>query len=154
MLNNQLDKTDQDILNELIKNARKSYSQVARDLGISNSLVHQRINKLSEAGIIKGTQVILDEKLLGYRTAAFTGIALKEAKGSYQVARELRKIPEVSECHFISGTFALFVKIFAKDNNHLRSVLYDKIHRIKGVASTDTFISFNMDFNRPAPFDQ
>ena len=65
-MKNQFDYIDQQILLKLRKDARKAYSQIADELKVSNSLIHQRIKKLTAEGIIKNTEFILDEKKLGY----------------------------------------------------------------------------------------
>ena len=146
--NNQLDPLDKEILNRLLFNARESYLELAHRLKVSNSLIHQRIKKMKKLGVIKGEHLTLDPKALGYGTFAYTGIALKEARVTKKVAKALEKIPEVVECKFVSGKYALFIKLCTKDNDHLQQLLYNKIHFIEGVASTDTFISFE-GFERP-----
>ena len=150
-INNQLDYIDEKILEALTLDAKKSYLQIAKTLNISNSLVHQRIGKLKEQGVIKGFNISIDPKRLGYNTSAYMGIVLKEASYSYQVAEEMKKIPEIVSCDFVSGKYALFLRIVAANNDHLRTILYDKVHAIEGVGSTDTFISFGSEFTRDAP---
>ena len=67
------------------------------------------------------------------------------------VAEKLREIPEIVECHYTTGQYAIFVKVYAKDNEHLRDLLSDKIQKIGGVASTETFISLDETFKREVP---
>jgi Lrp/AsnC family transcriptional regulator for asnA, asnC and gidA len=147
----QLDYTDKQILIALKADARKAFSKIADDLKISNSLVHQRIKKMKEDGVIKKADLILDEKKIGYSTKAYVGIRLKEASFANQVVKNLHKIVEVTECNFVSGKYAIFVLVYAKDNDHLRSVLYDQIHEIEGVGGTDSFICFSTNFDRSVP---
>ncbi len=150
-LNNQLDFVDKEILRLLKSDSRQSYVEIAKVLKVSNSLIHQRIAKMKVSGLIINTTVTLDEKRLGYKACSFTGIVLKEAHYAKQVVTELQKIPEVVECDFVSGKYAVFVKVFAADNEHMREVLYEKIHQIEGVSGTDTFISFGAQFSRSVP---
>ena len=152
-MENQFDYIDQQILLKLRKDARKAYSQIAEELKVSNSLIHQRIKKLNAEGVIQNAEFILDEKKLGYKTKSYTGIRLREARFAKDVMRELEKIPEITECNFVSGNYAIFILIFAKDNEHLQKILYDKVHLINGVAGTDTFISFDTCFKRNVPID-
>jgi len=147
----QLDYVDQQILSALKIDARKAYSKIAEDLKISNSLVHQRIKKLKDDGVIKKADLVLDEKKIGYSTKSYVGISLKEARYSAQVVRFLEQIPEIKECNYVSGKYAIFVLIFAKDNDHLRQILYKQLHEIDGVAGTDSFICFSTNFNRSIP---
>lgn len=148
---NQLDFVDKEILRLLKADSRQSYVEVAKKLNVSNSLIHQRIAKMKERGLIKNTTITLDEKMLGYGACSFTGIVLKEAHYAKQVVAALSMIPEVVECDFVSGKYAVFVKVFAANNEHMREVLYEKIHQIEGVSGTDTFISFGAQFSRSVP---
>ncbi|MGG8495619.1 Lrp/AsnC ligand binding domain-containing protein [Tenacibaculum sp. TC6] len=147
-MDNQFDYIDKQILTKLRLDARKAFSQIAEELNVSNSLIHQRIKKLTNEGVIKKAEFILDEKKLGYKTKSFTGIRLREARFAKSVMKELEKIEEIVECNFVSGNYAIFILIFAKDNEHLQKILYDKVHLINGVAGTDTFISFDTCFKR------
>jgi Lrp/AsnC family transcriptional regulator for asnA, asnC and gidA len=148
---NQIDFVDKEILRLLKSDARQSYVEIAKILKVSNSLVHQRIAKMKESGLIKNATLTLDEKMLGYGACSFTGIVLKEAHYAKKVVHALKQIPEVVACDFVSGKYAVFVKVFAANNEHMREVLYEKIHQIEGVSGTDTFISFGAQFNRSVP---
>ena len=65
------------------------------------------------------------------------------------IADELKKIPEIVECHYSTGKYPLFVKIYARDNRHLLQILVDKITAIKGISHTETFqVSLDEVFNR------
>ena len=156
-MKNQFDYIDQQILSKLRFDARKAYSQIAEELKVSNSLVHQRIKKLTDAGVIKNAEFILDEKQLGYKTKSYTDnvhlIRLREARFAKDVMKELEKIEEIVECNFVSGNYAIFILIFAKDNEHLQRILYDNVHLINGVAGTDTFICFDTCFKRNIPIE-
>lgn len=150
-MKNQFDYIDQQILLKLRKDARKAYSQIAEELKVSNSLIHQRIKKLNSEGVIQNAEFILDEKKLGYKTKSYTGIRLREARFAKDVIKELEEIDEIVECNFVSGNYAIFILIYARDNEHLRKILYDKVHLINGVAGTDTFICFDTGFKRNVP---
>ncbi len=147
-LNNQLDATDKRILGKLIKNARLAFSQLAENLKISNSLVHQRVKKLQELGVIDKATFSLSPGALGYETCAFTQIIISEPKLLYPIVAALRSIPEVVECVNIAGRYAIMVKIYAVNNTHLRDVVYEKIQTINGVEGTNTVVSFETAFIR------
>ncbi|RBW58191.1 AsnC family transcriptional regulator [Tenacibaculum sp. E3R01] len=150
-MNNQFDYIDKQILIHLQSDARKAFSQIAEELKISNSLVHQRIKKLTESCVIKNAEFLLDEKKLGYKTKSYTGIRLREARFAKSVMEELKKVDEIVESNYVSGNYAIFILIFARDNEHLREVLYEQVHLINGVAGTDTFICFDAGFKRNIP---
>ena len=152
MENNQIDSIDREIIESLKDDARKSYLQVAKDLGVSNSMVHQRIGRLKKLDIITKEKLSINPKELGFDTCSFAYIELREPVNDLRpVADQLEKIPEIVECNHISGSHTLLVKIYCKNNNHLRIVLYDKIHQIPGVVGTNTFISFETAFKREVP---
>ncbi len=152
-MKNQFDYIDKQILSQLRKDARKAFSQIAEELKVSNSLIHQRIKKLTSEGVIKNAEFVLDERKLGYKTKSYTGIRLREARFAKEVMRELEKIDEIVECNFVSGNYAIFILIYARDNEHLQKILYDKVHLINGVAGTDTFICFDTCFKRSSPIE-
>jgi Lrp/AsnC family transcriptional regulator for asnA, asnC and gidA len=69
------------------------------------------------------------------------------------VVRELDRIPEIVECHYTTGNYSIFIKIFAKTNEHLKSILVDKLQSIRGIARTETFISLEERFKRQLPVE-
>ena len=151
MKENQLDPIDVRILDELTSDARISFVQLSRKLKVSNTLIHQRVRKLREAGVLKRAIYQLDPWKLGYQTSAFTQIILTDSKVHRRVEQELSKIPEIVECVNISGRYALLVNIYAKNNRHLRDIIYEKIQIIDGVEGTNTTIAFETAFQRSVP---
>ena len=149
-MNNQaiLDEFDTKILLHLEKDGRKPYSEIAKSIGISNTMVHQRVARLKKIGVLKGAGIILDERKLGYEWSAFTGLVLKEDSDSKKIIEELKKIPEVTECYYITGQYTLYIRIVAKSNAHMRELLYDKIDNISGILKTESIIDFGCAFKR------
>lgn len=150
-MQNQLDPIDHRILRELTQDARIPFTQLAKKLKVSNTLVHQRVRKLRESGVLKQAVYQLNAWELGFQTSAFTQIMLKEATHHRAVEHELEKIPEIVECVNIAGRYALLVKIYATDNRHLRDVIYEQILSIEGVEGTNTTIAFETAFSRGVP---
>ena len=147
----QIDSLDRRILSILTKNARAPFLEVARACNISGAAVHQRVQRLIKLGIISGSQFNVDPKKLGYKTCAFIGIFLDNAALFNSVSEKLIRIPEITQCHYITGEYAMFLVVYTRDNDHLRAVLADKIQAIKGVARTETFISLNVLIDRQMP---
>jgi Lrp/AsnC family transcriptional regulator for asnA, asnC and gidA len=141
--NENIDFLDREIIQKLSENGRIAFSDLARELNISNSLVHLRVRKLQESGVITGFSVKLAPKEVGFETITYTGIVTKEAHFSYSIAEKLKQIPE--------GNYALFIKIVAANNEELRKILYEQIHQIEGVGSTDSFFSFGSAFEKNLP---
>ncbi len=151
--NFQIDSLDKKIIKMITKNARIPYLEVARECNVSGAAIHQRIQKLFRMGVITGSKFTIEPKKIGYKTCAYMGIFLEQASLYNDVLQELKKIPEITQCHFTTGNYSVFIKIFAKDNEHLKSILSDKIQLISGIARTETFISLEEGFNRSIPID-
>ena len=143
-----LDDFDIQILRQLEIDGRKAFSVIATELGISNTMVHQRVNRLTEQGILRGIKPVLDEKKIGYDWGAFTGITLEKDHDSERIIEALKNIPEVTECYYITGTYTLYLRIIAKNHEDMRRILYDKIDNIAGIAKTDSIIELGCAFRR------
>jgi Lrp/AsnC family transcriptional regulator for asnA, asnC and gidA len=143
-----LDDFDIRILKTLDQDGRMAYSAIANEMGVSNTMVHQRISRLVEQGILEGTKPILNEKKLGYDWGAFTSLSLEKDHDSKRVIEELKKIPEVTECYYITGNYTLYIKIVAKNHEHMRKLLYEEIDNIPGIAKTDSIVELGCAFKR------
>lgn len=147
-----LDGIDKIILKHLVQDARLPIINIAKEVGISGAAIHQRLRKLEQSGLLKGSKFVLDTKVLGYKTLAFVGIFLEKA-GIYQdVLKNLQSIPEVIESHYTTGNYSIFIKILCRDNEHLMQVLNKQIQGIKGIARTETFISLDQQIDRQISF--
>ncbi|HBL72956.1 MAG TPA: transcriptional regulator [Bacteroidales bacterium] len=150
MGHHQIDKLDEKILQMISTDARIAFLEVARECGVSGAAIHQRIQKLTNLGIIKGSEFILDANKIGYQTCAFLGIFLKDPGHFGDVVEALNKIPEVVECHYTTGQYDMFIKIYAKNNRHMLSIIHEKLQPL-GLARTETLISFKEAFRRNVP---
>lgn len=148
----QLDEFDISIINELEKDGRMAFSAIATNLKISNTMVHQRISRLIEHNVITGIKPVINEKKIGYDWGAFTGITLNKDQDSDKVIEALKNIPEVTECYFITGSFTLYIKLIAKDHDHMRKLLYEQIDTIPGIAKTESIIELGCAFKRNITF--
>ncbi|MBR5735415.1 MAG: Lrp/AsnC ligand binding domain-containing protein [Bacteroidales bacterium] len=148
MITHPLDATDRRILSFLIKNARLPFLEIARECGISGAAIHQRVRKMEQMGIITGSRLLVKPQALGLNVCAFIGVSLSRANAYSQVIDSLRHIPEIVECHFITGNHALMLKIYCKDNDDLMHVLIDTIQNIDGVERTETWISLEEAIER------
>lgn len=150
-LRNQLDEIDLNILDIISKNARIPFKDVAAEVGVSRAAVHQRVNRMIDLNVIIGSGYYIDPRKIDFKTCTYIGIFLEKGSLYSTVAEKLKLIPEIVECHYTTGQYAVFVKVYAKDNEHLRDILSDKIQKISGVASTETFISLDETFKREVP---
>ena len=143
-----IDGIDKILIKHLLEDARTPIQILANASGISGAAVHQRLKKMEKAEVIIGSQVVLNPKILGYKTLAFVGIYLDKAIRNPDVVKKLREIPEVIECHYTTGNWSIFAKLICRDNEHLMELLNKKIQPVDGVSRTETFISLQEQINR------
>ena len=143
-----IDDIDRKILSILMQDAKKPYTEIAKDIHVSGGTVHVRMKKLESLGIVQGFNLTIDYTKLGYDVAAFLGIYLEKSSLYDEVYEELKRIPEVVGAHYTTGNYSIFAKVICRDTNHLRDVLHDKIQRIQGIQRTETFISLDESINR------
>jgi Lrp/AsnC family transcriptional regulator for asnA, asnC and gidA len=143
-----LDKLDLQIIQIMMADAGISYADLGKQLFVSGGTIHVRIKKLQEIGIVKGTKLNVDLKLLGYDITAFVGIFLEKSSLYDQVAEDLKRIPEIIRLNYTTGNYSMFLEVVAKDIAQLRFVLHDELQKIKGIERTETFISLDESFNR------
>lgn len=149
--NIEIDGIDKEILRALMQDARTPILEIARGVGISGAAIHQRLRKLEKSGLISGSKFTINPKVLGYTTMAFIGIYLDKAISNPEAVKQLKKIPEVLECHYTTGNWSIFIKILCRDNEHLMHLLNKEIQSIEGVSRTETFISLNQQIDRQIP---
>ncbi len=142
-----LDALDKKILRMIADNARIPFLEVARECDVSGAAIHQRIQKLSKIGVIKGTQFQFDPEKMGYETCAYIGLFLKDPSSFDNVVEQLAKIPQVVECHYTTGGYDLFIKLYAKNNHDLLTIIHDKLQPL-GLARSETIISFKEAIKR------
>ena len=151
MGHHQLDTLDEQILKLIADNARIPFLEVARACNVSGAAIHQRIQKLTNLGILKGSEYVIDPEKIGYETCAYIGIYLKDPASFDAVTRALEAIPEIVECHFTTGPYTMLCKLYARDNEHLMELLNGRIQEIPGVTATETLISLEQSMNREIP---
>ena len=144
----EIDNVDMKILEILMKNAKRPYTEVAKLIPVSGGTVHVRMRKLEEYGIVKGTTLQIDHTKLGYDITAFIGIFLEKSEMYDEVIAQLEKIPEITNVHYTTGTYSMFARMHCRDTRHLKDVLHDKIQRVKGIVRTDTMMSLEESINR------
>lgn len=144
----QIDETDRQILAFLVNNARMPFLEIARECGVSGAAIHQRVKKMENCGIITGSRLLVKPQALGLNVCAFICVSLSEADKYSEVIDAFKKIPEVVECHFITGGHALLLKLYCFDNDHLMQVLINTIQHIPAIERTETWLSLDQAIER------
>ena len=146
----QIDELDTKILGLIIGNARMPFLEVARECNVSGAAIHQRIQKLTNLGIIKGSMYEIDSNRIGYETCAYMGLYLQNPNDFDLVIEQLKKIPEVVECHYTTGQYDMFIKLYARNNRHLLEIIHTKLQPL-GLSRSESLISFKEAFSRQVP---
>lgn len=146
-----LDSLDKKILNIVIRNARIPSKDVAAECGVSRAAIHQRIQRLTDLGVITGSGYKVNPKLLGFSTCTYIGVKLERGAMYRDAVAHLQKVPEVVECHYTTGPYGMIIKLYARDNEHLMQLLNDRIQMIPGVTGTETLISLDSSIDREIP---
>ncbi len=149
----RIDALDRKILKVITRNARIPFKDVAEQCGVSRAAIHQRVQKLFDTGVIVGSGYQVNPKMLGYNLCVYVGITLERGSMYNDVVRELEQIPEVVESHFMLGSFSMLIKLYARDDRDLLSLLNTKIQMIPGVSKTETLTSLEQHIDRTLPIE-
>ena len=150
MARQNIDALDINILKMLSSNARKPFLEIARECNVSGAAIHQRIQRLTSLGFVKGYECIIDPGKIGYQTCAYIGFFLSDPSEFAHVIERLRSIPEVVECHYTTGKYDILAKVHARNNDHLLNIIHNKL-QMPGLGRTETLMSFKEVFNRNVP---
>ncbi len=143
-----IDATDQKILSLLVKNARMPFLEIARACGVSGAAIHQRVKRLEANGVITGSRLMVKPQALGLNVCAYVSVVLSEAGRYAEVVSALKKVPEIVECHFITGEYTLMLKLYCQDNDHLIEVLLNTIQKIPYIKATNTMMALDEAIDR------
>lgn len=138
-----LDEFDRKILAVLRRDGRITYTDLARDIGLSKTPCQQRVKRMIQEGVITGFTALLDPAKLGLDHIAFTEVKLSDTRESalLEFNAAVRKIREVEECHMIASSFDYLLKVRTADIRRYREVLGERISSLPYVASTSTFVA-------------
>lgn len=132
-----LDSTSKAIIEQLQLDGRRSYAEIGKAVGLSEAAVRQRVQKLTDAGVMQ-IVAVTDPMRLGFSRQAMLGIRV--SGDTRVVADHLAEIPEISYVVLSAGSFDIVAEIVCEDDDALIEVLNEKIRTIKGVASTETYV--------------
>jgi Lrp/AsnC family transcriptional regulator for asnA, asnC and gidA len=94
--------------------------------------------------------MIIQPLKMGYTTCAFIGIQVRllTSNSHQEVFENIMHVPEIVECHHVSGKYSLLIKVYARNNEHLKNIIIEKIQSIREVTATETFVSLQEGFIR------
>jgi len=137
-----LDAIDLHLLALLQKDGRATHRELARQVDLSPPGLQKRLRKLEDRGVIQGYAALLDRQALGLDLLCFVQVTLAHHEPQ-MIARfrdELGQIPEVLECHHLTGEFDYLMKVVVRNHQHLQTFLFEKLTPIPGVDKVRTSI--------------
>jgi len=137
-----IDDTDKAIIEALQADGRMPYTRLGSTVGLSEAAVRQRVQRLTESGVVQ-IVAVTDPLMLGFSRMAMVG--LKVEGDLRTVAADIAAIPDVSYVVIVSGSFDLLMEVVCEDDDHLLTILNDKVRAIPGIRSTETFTYLRLD---------
>jgi Lrp/AsnC family transcriptional regulator, regulator for asnA, asnC and gidA len=132
-----LDDTSKAIIEQLQLDGRRSYAAIGKAVGLSEAAVRQRVQRLTEAGVMQ-VVAVTDPLELGFDRQAMIGI---KAEGALEpIADELAKMDEVEYVVVTAGSFDILAEVLCESDEHLLQVLSERVRQIEGVKATETFV--------------
>jgi Lrp/AsnC family leucine-responsive transcriptional regulator len=135
----ELDAIDRGLLEGLQDNCKQSLAVLGEKVGLSAPSVVERIHKLEEAGVILGYAAQLDARRAGKDVTAFIGVSTDHPAAIRSVGRAVGLIDEVLECHHITGSHTLMLKLKTRSTETLEGLI-DRIRGLDGVTRTETMV--------------
>lgn len=132
-----LDDVSKAIIEQLQEDGRRSYAEIGKAVGLSEAAVRQRVQKLTESGVMQ-VVAVTDPMQLGFFRQAMVGIRV--TGDSRAVAERLAEIPAVDYVVLTAGSFDVLAEVVCEDDDDLIELLNQRIRRIDGVQSTETFV--------------
>ncbi len=134
------DATDKHILTLLQSNAKLSAKEIADKIGLTVTPTYERLRRIEQSGVIKGTVALLDRQQLDKSTIAFCNVSLQvhSLKAIQGFERAAKKIPEIMECYHITGNYDYILKVAVRDMNHYQVFVTQKLAVIENVAQVHT----------------
>lgn len=137
----ELDDTSKAIIEQLQQNGRRSYAAIGKAVGLSEAAVRQRVQRLTDSGVIQ-VVAVTDPLQLGFSRQAMIG--LKVSGPLEPVADAVADLPEVDYVVITAGSFDLLLEIVCEDDDHLLEILSSKIRSIPGVVGSETFMYLHL----------
>ena len=140
-----MDDVDRRLLAALRGNARATYAELARLVGLSGPAVHERVGKLESSGVISGYHAAVAPAALGKTMSALIGVFISDSADTDQVAADLEAMDTVEDCWFVAGEETFVLKVSVPDVAALESVIRS-LNGVSGIARTRTTVVLSTKF--------
>lgn len=145
--NDRLSTNDARILEILQRDGRRPYAELGAEVGMSGPSAHERVKKLEKRGMIQGYTAIVDPAAVGFGILAFTWITQAPGTAGTDLTEDLAAIPEIEDCHHITGEADYLIKVRARDTRDLERIL-GQVQATRHVFTTETDVVFSSGFER------
>lgn len=132
---------DLHILDLLQHNGKLSYAEIGKEVGLSITAVKERIKRLIQDGVLKKNVYLIDPSTLGLNICAFVQVLMPVPDQETNFVEQMRLVPEVEECHSITGDYSYLLKIRVPNTMRLEELMGEKITSLKGVVKTNSIIA-------------
>lgn len=142
----KIDNIDSQILMLLQENGRITIKELANQLNLSTTPIFERVKKLEKAGIIDHYSAVLNTDKLGKNLFAFAHISLKDHSKQLvnQFTEQIIKIPQVQECHYVTGDSDFILKILLNDMEAYREFMMNQLFDMSNIAKVESFLSLSV----------
>jgi Lrp/AsnC family leucine-responsive transcriptional regulator len=146
-----VDAIDLRLVELLRTNARLSFAELARQVGLSAPAVHERVGKLESSGVVRGYRADVDPEAIGLGVTAMIGVVEESTTDADELQELLRELPEIESCYFMAGVESFLLTVRVGTIAELERLIL-RLNRTPGVASTRTAIALSAKWeNRPRP---
>jgi Lrp/AsnC family transcriptional regulator, leucine-responsive regulatory protein len=143
----RISSNDARILDVLQRDGRRAYADLGADVGMAGPSAHERVKKLEARGVITGYAAVVDPRALGYEILAFSWITQAPGTTRHDLTDAFATIPEIEECHHITGEADYLIKVRARDTRDLERILR-LVQATPNVFQTETDVVFSSGFER------
>ncbi len=143
----ELDAIDLAILNLLQDNCKLPLAKVGEQVGLSAPSVIERIKKLEDHGVITGYRAVINARRVGKDVTAFIGVSVGHPRRIADFEQEVAKLPEVLECHHVTGQHTFLLKVKTENTSTLENLIR-AIRSIEGVERTETMVVLSTNMER------
>jgi len=144
----RVDGIDQRIISCLMANARSSYAEIGKEVGLSAPAVKRRVDKLLDTGVLRGFTAVVDPEALGWGTEAFVEVHCRGNVAPHDIHHRLEPMAEVRAAYTVSGAADAIVHLRAADIHHLETAL-ERLRAIEIIDRTVSTVVLSRLLDRP-----
>jgi Lrp/AsnC family transcriptional regulator, leucine-responsive regulatory protein len=145
-----VDDVDRRLLDALRGNARATYAELARAVGLSAPAAHDRVAKLESSGVITGYHAAVAPESLGYAINALIGVFLTDSADTDEITESLTALDVVEDCWFVAGEETFVIKVAVSDMAGLESTIR-RLNAVRGIGRTRTTVVLSTKFENRVP---